>query len=136
MMAKKKVEEPARKRSEIIGDFLKLLEECTAKYQFNYDEVHDKELLATDIEHKLEIQDLNYHQFANLAKSLKQCQKERRVYKDEVEELEPLKNWMAENKNMFNSITKLKGEVKKVEDKHANRGYMPRIMTMEEWSGN
>ena len=131
----KKVAEERRKRSDIIGDFLKLMEECTAKYQFNYDEVHEKELLATDIEHKLELQDLSYHQFAKLGKELQQCQKERRVYKDEAEELEPLKKWMEENKSMFNSITKLKGEVKKQEDKHATRGYVPRVMTNEEWSG-
>lgn len=134
-MAKKKENIVEKKRSEIIGDFVKLLEESTSKYNFNYDEVHEKELLATDIEHKFELQELSYHQKAKLAEQLIVCQRERRIFKDEVEELEPLMQWMADNKNMYNSITKLLGEVKKAEKKHESRGYMPRVMTQDEWIG-
>ena len=127
--------ETKKKRSEIISDFLDLMRECTAKYEFNFDEVHRQELLGTDLTHKLELQDLSYHEFAQTAKQIKQCQKDRRVYKDEVEELEPLKNWMVNNQSSFNSINKLLGEVRKAEDKHEERGYMPRVMTYDEWSG-
>lgn len=135
-MAKKKEDIMERKRSEIIADFVKLLEESTSKYGFNYDEVHEKELLATDIEHKFELQELSYHKKAKLAEQLVVCQRERRVFKDEVEELEPLMQWMADNKNMYNSITKLLGEVKKVEKKHESRGYVPRVMTQSEWESS
>ncbi len=131
----KKILTNQKKRSEIISDFLDLMRECTAKYEFNFEEVHRTELLGTDLNHKLELQDLGYHEFAKVAKQIKECQKERRGFKDEVEELEPLKNWMANNQNAFNSINKLLGEVRKAEDKHVERGYMPRVMTYDEWSG-
>ena len=133
-MSKQKAELQKR-RSEIISDFFNLLETSTAKYEFNYEEVHHMELLATDLDHKLELQELSYHEFARVAKQLKSCQQERRVYKDEAEELEPLKNWVQNNQSAFNSIKKLLGEVRKVEEKHAERGYMPRVMAYDEWSG-
>lgn len=134
-MAKKANPEVKRKRSEIISDFLDLLRESVVEYDYNYEEVHRRELLATDLDHKLELQELSYHEYANIAKQIKQCQKERRIYKDEAEELEPLATWMKNNQGTMSNITKLLGEVRKIETKHAERGYMPRVMTMEEWSG-
>ena len=123
-----------RKRSEIIADFVALIKTSEQKYNFNFEEVHRCELLGTDLDHKLELQDLSYHEFARTAKQIRANQQERREYKDEVEELEPIKNWLTNNKTALNSIEKLLGEVRKAEEKHNNRGYMPRVMTMEEWN--
>jgi hypothetical protein len=139
-MSKKKNEvimtdgENKRKRSEIISDFVNLIKTSEQKYAFNFDEVHRCELLGSDLDHKLELQDLSYHEFARVAKQVRANQQERREYKDEVEELEPIKNWLTNNKVALNTIEKLLGEVRKSEEKHESRGYMPRVMTMEEWN--
>lgn len=122
-----------RKRSEIIEDFLTLLRESDNEYSYNYNGVNKCDLLATDIQHKLEIQNLSHHKYAALAKQLATCQKERRVYKDEVEELAPILDFYEKNKQVYNSLTNLLGEVRKQEKYHVNRAYVPRVMSQEEW---
>jgi len=123
-----------RLKSEIIADFLDLLKNSEAAYNFNYDEVQRMDWLKTDIEHRFELKKLTSKQRLVLDKQLVSCLLERRVYKDEAEELEPLRNFIVENKPVYNALTKLLGEVRKVEKKHDERSYFPRVMSVEQFN--
>jgi hypothetical protein len=126
-----------KKASEIISDFLQLLRESEPDYEYNYSEVHRMDLLETDISHKFELVGMTHHQYAALGKKVKECRQERRVYKDRVELLEPIRDYYLGNKKAYNDITRLLGDIRKVEKQQEDRCYMPRIMTMEEWkNGN
>lgn len=130
---KNKSELKEKSKSEIIEDFLNLIKDSDCKLKFNNEEVTRCDKLSTDIDHKLELQDLSYHQYAQLGKMQAACQQERRIYKNEVEEYEPIAQWLSNNKQAYNSLTKMLGEVRKQEKYHADRNYMPRVMTLEEW---
>lgn len=65
-----------------------------------------------------------------MATQLAICRKDRRYYKDKVEELQPLIDFLgeAENKKVIERIKKVLGEVKKEERAHENRFYVPRVL--------
>ena len=131
----KNKDESKRLRSEIIEDFLELLREAKPAYDFNHENMNRMDLLATDIDHKFEKIELTYHQYAQLGKKLTECQRERRVYKDEVEELRHIVKWYENNQSAYKSLTQLLGEIRKEEQYHTNRTYAPRVMTHEEFYG-
>jgi hypothetical protein len=132
---KNKSEKSNKSRSEIIEDFLTLLRESGSKYDFNHENMNRMDLLATDIDHKFEKMDLTYHQYAQLGKKLTECQRERRIYKDEVEELRHIVEWYKNNQSVYNSLSQLLGNIRKEERYHKERVYMPRVMTHEEFYG-
>lgn len=120
-----------RKKSEIIADFLQLLRECETGYQFNYEMVNKMDLLKTDIEHKFELEPLNAKERAALGKQLVACLKERREYKDAVEEMKVLSVYVGENRAVINGLTQIVGEMRKAEKYHAERTYRPRVLKEE-----
>lgn len=65
-----------------------------------------------------------------MATQLAICRKDRRYYKDKVEELQPLIDFLAEegNKKMIEKIKRVLGETKKQERGHENRFYVPRVL--------
>lgn len=75
-----------------------------------------------------ESDDPNYRECAKLGTHLKKVRKDRRVYKDIVEELEPIHEFLNNNKNLLNNLGGLVGSVRKAEKYHSNRKYYPRII--------
>ena len=128
-MAKKQ----EKSKSEIVEDFLSLLRESESKLNYNSEELNRCDKLTADINHKFELQKLTDGQKAKLGPMQQKCQQERREYKNQVEEYEPIFNWFSTNKEAYKSLTKMLGELRKMENYHKERSYMPRVMTMEEW---
>ena len=127
-----------KKKSEIIEEFLNLLNESSSKYSFNSEKVNEKDRLKSDIEHKFELQKLDRNQRAKLGTALTKCMQERREYKDEAQEWEILFNFSQDdaNEKFIKNIKKMLGDLRKQENYHDNRSYMPRVMTMDEWSND
>lgn len=116
------------KLSEQISDFVKLLNGAKPSYDYFYDKMTTTEKLTQDILHKFELEDLKYEERAKLATTLQKTRRERRAYKDCVEELEAIRNFADKNKQFINALNQLIGTVRKVEKYHESRRYFPRII--------
>ena len=117
-----------RSKSEIIADFLELLREAENLYSFNYDSVNQMDKLKQDILHKFELQQMTEPELLQLDQALIDCLKQRRDYKDAVEELEPIRAFADGTKKFVEQTKQLLGKVRKVEEYHADRSYKPRVL--------
>ena len=81
-----------------------------------------------DLLHKLEIENLTRDERAKLATELRDCRRLRRKYKDVVEELEPIAGYCGTAAGMqaVKQLSRFVGELRKVENYHQNRHYVPR----------
>lgn len=89
--------------SESIGAFCRMMEDAQKDYAWNYSEVNRMDRLTQDYLHKLELDGLDYKERAKVATSLAKCRQARREYKDTVEILEPLVQFLESDKgkNLF-----------------------------------
>lgn len=127
--------------STYIEQFCRFYNNSKTMYDYYYGRVNDCDKLKCDIEHKLELglyTDRN--EMNRLNTMLRNCLKERRYYKDRVEELEPFVMLFVDDKNnrdniaaMFrkciNQLSESLGKVRKMENYHTSRTYKPRILT-------
>ena len=51
--------------------------------------------------------------------------------KDQIEELDSLIDWMENNKKAVNDLKQVVGRIRKVEEKHKIRTYVPRVLPLE-----
>lgn len=128
------------KVSKKIEDFTNFYNEAIAAYKYAYQKVSECDKLKCDLLHKIELglyEDRN--EKARIQTQLQYCLKDRRYYKDRVEELEPFtKLFLGESKdvehitrscsNAINHIKNSLGAVRKMEDYHKVRTYKPRIL--------
>lgn len=116
------------KVSEVISEFVKFLNDANFSYTYMLEKMSEQEKVTQDILHSLELDDLKYNERAKLATRLAEVRKQRRIYKDAVEELEPVSDFLADNKKLLNNLGALVGNVRKQEKYHSNRQYYPRIV--------
>lgn len=121
-----------KKVSEVISDFVRFLNDAQFSYTYVFDKVNEQDKLTQDILHSLELDGLKYSERARLATKLAAVRKERRMFKDIAEELEPVANFMEENKKLLNNFGALVGAVRKREKYHSSRRYIPRIIKKED----
>ena len=88
----------------------------------------EQEKLTQDILHKMEDEKTKNSERNKLATKLAICRRDRRYYKDRVQELEPMIKFIQENRKMTNVLKQVLGEVRKIERYHADRTYYPRVM--------
>lgn len=119
--------------SEYISDYLAFVEATRIDYWYCVEAMKKEENKTQDYLHKLELEDLTYHERSRVAAELIENRKARRNYKDAVEELEPIIKFFEDpqNSNVIKRLTQLLGQVRKVEAKHQNRFYIPRELSME-----
>lgn len=115
-----------KKSSDIIKEFLDYLQDCQVKNTFAYDSVNEQDKLSQDLLHKLELEDLSPKERNKVARELQLNRKDRRYYKDLVEETEPIKRYVADNKKALDTLKMVLGEVRKVEKFHETRTYIPK----------
>lgn len=120
----------SEKISEGLSDFLNLLHSLPSKYRLAKEELDKQEALTQDYLHSLELNNLSYKQRCKIATKLSKNRKNRRIAKDELEELTPLYNYITDpaNKKVFDKLTDILGETRKVEKYHSNRQYRNRII--------
>lgn len=113
--------------SDEISAFLNFLHNCAEQYNISRTVQREKEDLTQDILHEMELRSLSYHELANLSKSLQAARRERREAKDICEVMEPIVLYAETNQSTIHALEKLLGEVRKIEKKHDNRIYIPRV---------
>lgn len=116
-------------RSDVITQFLKLLDVAQNMSKFAYDEVRRQDMLTNDLLHQLELGSAKERN--KVATQIATCRKDRRYYKDQIEELDSLIDWMENNKKAVNDLKQVVGRIRKVEEKHKIRTYVPRVLPLE-----
>lgn len=119
-----------KSRSKIIADFLLLLEQDKIKSGWAQDQLVKCDKATQDLLHELELGE--YKDRGRVATKLSQVRKDRRFYKDLVEEAEITANWLENNKKQVENLKFALGKMRKVEGYHKDRKYYPRIITEEE----
>ena len=126
--------------SKHIEAFLKFYNQARAEYTYCYNKVNECEKVECDLKHKLELGLYADRNEENRIKTqIKYILRDRRYYKDRVEELEPFmdlfENKCKEKENVsracssaINHISNCLGQVRKAEDYHRERTYKPRIL--------
>jgi hypothetical protein len=133
--------------SKNIEAFLNFYDKARASYTTAYDKVNQCDKLTQDLLHKLELENVSTSEKNKIATQLKYCRKDRRYWKDIVEELEPFiqlfnatdnskKSEAEVNKRFINLLREALGKTRRQEAYHTNRSYRPRIIkTDSEVSG-
>ena len=136
--------EAPMKTSKNIEAFLNFYDKINAQYNTAFDMVNKCDKLTQDLLHKLELEELSCGEKNKIATQLKYCRKDRRYWKDIVEETEPFvsmfmpstddKKRISESSKTFINILRsnVLGQVRKQEDYHTTRTYKPRVIKAEE----
>lgn len=120
--------------SEYISEFLNFLSSVESSYNFCLAEMKRQEQLTQDYLHSLELDDLRYEERNKVATKLAINRKDRRYYKDRVEEYEPIVKFLNEqkNKNVVNQLKQVLGECRRAENYHKDRFYIPKVLKEKE----
>lgn len=120
------------KTSKYIEDFLNFIRLLQQEYDYSVAREQEQNDLTQDILHCLELEELSYHRQAKLGRYLKEVRRERRRYKDRIEELEAVAAFAKANRKFLNELEQILGAVRKQEKYHADRNYHPRVLKKEE----
>lgn len=116
--------------SDYITKFLNFISNAQSTYNDCVDEMKKQEQLTQDYLHSLELDDLRYDERNKIATKLATNRKDRRYFKDKVEEYEPIIKFLNEpkNKQLINQLKQVLGECRKMEGYHKDRFYIPRVL--------
>ena len=116
--------------SEYISEFLNFLSSVESSYNFCLAEMKKQEQLTQDYLHSLELDNLNCSERSKVATKLAINRKNRRYYKDRIEELQPIIDYFSDpkNKKVLKDLERVLGAVRKSENYHSNRIYVPKVL--------
>lgn len=119
--------------SQAIKTFLDFVDNAKSDYNYNLEAMKNEERITQDYLHKLELEGLNCRERSKIATQLVANRQARRNYKDAVEELEPIVDFFEDpqNKNLIKKISELLGQIRKVENYHQRRFYVPKVIQGE-----
>lgn len=113
-----------------ISDFFNYCDAVISAYEYAKQCVEHEQDYCMDILHLIEFSE-NYKERYRLSTQLHHSRTKRRYYKDRMEELEPLINFLSkdENKRFLDKLKSLCGEIRKIEKNHASRIYHLRCVS-------
>lgn len=116
--------------SKYLSEFLNFISEVQSCYIFCEEEMKKQDKLTQDYLHSLELDNLRYKERSKIATRLSTNRKDRRYYKDRIEELAPIIDFFSKpgNQKVINDLKQLLGVVRKEENYHKNRIYIPKIL--------
>lgn len=116
--------------SKDISNFLNFISDASSHYTYCCEELTKQEKLTQDYLHSLELDELNYKERSKIATQLAINRKDRRYYKDRIEELEPIIEFLKkpENEKVIKALEQVLGKCRKAENYHKNRLYIPKIL--------
>lgn len=119
-----------KKPSEYITEFLNFVAEAQTQHRIYEEEVNNQDKLTQDYLHKLELGELKSSERSKVATKLAVNRKDRRYYKDRVEELKPIVQLFEDpvNKKVFEKLKQVLGECRRWEGYHKDRKYKPRVL--------
>ena len=123
-----------KKPSEYITEFLNFCCEAQTQHRIYGEEVNNQDKLTHDYLHKLELGELKSGERSKVATKLAVNRKDRRYYKDRVEEYEPIIKFLNDqrNKQVIKQLTQVLGDVRKQEQYHNKRFYIPKVLKEKE----
>ena len=132
------------KTSKNIENFLNFYDAVKREYDTAFEMVNQCDKLTQDLLHRLELENLSIGEKNKIATQLKYCRKDRRYWKDIVEETESFVNMFNQteasqadnkkkaeveaNRRFINMLRETLGKTRRQEGYHANRSYKPRII--------
>lgn len=127
-----------KKPSEYITEFLNFVDDAQTKYRIYNEEVNNQDKLTQDYLHKLELGELKSSERSKVATKLVVNRKDRRYYKDRVEEFKPIVDFFNDpyNKKVLDKMKQVLGACRKSEEYHKDRKYKPRVLKEKKRSGN
>lgn len=136
------------KTSKNIENFLNFYDAVKREYDTAFEMVNQCDKLTQDLLHRLELESLSTSEKNKIATQLKYCRKDRRYWKDIVEETESFVNMFNQteaslsdgkkkaeveaNRRFINMLREALGKTRRQEGYHANRSYKPRIILPKE----
>lgn len=116
------------KLSNRVATFLKFFDDAQAAYRFCSDELSKLEKEQNDLLHAIEFNPNGYKERNKLASKLEVVRKDRRFYKDRVEEIKALAEFAKDPANVkaVNMLKQALGQMRKEESYHEKREYWPR----------
>ena len=136
------------KVSKNIENFLNFYDAVKRDYDTAFEMVNQCDKLTQDLLHRLELESLSTGEKNKIATQLKYCRKDRRYWKDIVEETESFVNMFNQteaslsdgkkkaeveaNRRFINMLGETLGKTRRQEGYHANRSYKPRIILPKE----
>jgi hypothetical protein len=134
--------------SKNIENFLNFYDAVKRDYDTAFEMVNQCDKLTQDLLHRLELENLSTGEKNKIATQLKYCRKDRRYWKDIVEETESFVNMFNQteaslsdgkkkaeveaNRRFINMLRETLGKIRRQEGYHANRSYKPRIILPKE----
>lgn len=131
--------------SKHIETFLNFYQTAKTDYLYAQEQLKKCQDYTQDILHSLELDNLSYSERCKLMTKLTACRKDRRYWKDRVEELEPLvslftvthentskKLDIERNAKVINLLREALGQTRRQENYHKDRKYTPRIFVRAE----
>lgn len=114
--------------SEDIKSFLDFVSECKDSYESSVEGVKLEEKRQTDLLHEIEFA-ADPEEWTRIGERIHNCRVQRREYKDTMEVTEPVVSFFKEpnHKKTLDQMTQLLGKVRKQENYHQNRTYIPRV---------
>ena len=119
---------PKIKLSNRVATFLKFFDDTQSAYRFCSDELTRLEKEQNDLLHAIEFNPNGYKERNKLASKLEVVRKDRRFYKDRVEEIKALAEFAKDpaNAKAINMLKQALGQMRKEEAYHDKREYWPR----------
>lgn len=119
--------------SHILKAFLDFVDNAKSDYTFNLEAMKNEERITQDYLHKLELEGLNCRERSKIATQLVLNRQARRNYKDAVEELTPIVEFFDDphNKVLIKKMSELLGQIRKIENYHQRRFYVPKVIAGE-----
>lgn len=121
--------------SKNIADFCNFYTDAIDTYAYCKELMKECDDLTQDLLHQLELDETTRDERAKIATQLRYCRKDRRYYKDRIEELEPFVALFNEhyqeskaNKRTMSLLTNCLGAVRKQEAYHISRTYKPKVI--------
>lgn len=117
--------------SEALAAFLTLLRDAETEYVSALNTMNDTDAATQDLLHFLELQDPSPDEMVTVGERIVNIRQERRAAKDRSEVLGPVVDWIEANRAVVKSLERLLGEMRKIENKHVGRFYIPRTDALD-----
>lgn len=116
-----------QKHSDRIAAFAKYVDDAKVANDLAQKAIHEQEAIECDILHRMEL-GCPYEERCKLATQLTTCLKERRYYKDIINQTQPIVDWVRDGRNSaaFAQLKQVLGKVRKEETYQETRTYRPR----------
>lgn len=116
-----------QKHSQVIANFVKYVDDAKNAYMVAETAFHEQEKIECDIMHRMEL-GCTYKERCKLATQLTACLRERRYYKDIMNQTAPIVEWTKNGQcnAAFNQLKNALGKVRKEESYMETRTYKPK----------